>query len=357
MSKKLTQPLKGRGSLSNPDNRFEQHRRECVDDGWDNLEQTPQAIHTTLSVDTARKVISYNQSPDVPFDRSINPYRGCEHGCIYCFARPTHAWLGLSPGLDFETQLFYKPDAAQLLREELNKKNYRCAPVVLGINTDAYQPVERKTGLTRQLLEVLLEYRHPVTIVTKSALIERDLDLLGKLAAHDLIQVAVSITTLKRELSTRLEPRTAAPDRRLKTAQMLAESGIPTSVLAAPLIPVLTDSELEDILTAARDAGAGWAGYVLLRLPHELKELFRDWLDEHEPLKAEHVMNRIRDCRGGQEYQAEFGKRMSGEGLFAELMQKRYRLAMKRLDFPGLPELNSELFQQPAETKPQLSLF
>lgn len=357
MSKKLTQAAKGRGALGNPDNRFEQHRRETVDDGWGNLEQTPDPIRTTLSVDSARTVISYNQSPDVPFDRSINPYRGCEHGCIYCFARPTHAWLGLSPGLDFESRLFYKPDSPQLLRNELNKKCYRCAPIALGINTDAYQPVERKTGLTRQLLEVLLEYRHPVTIVTKSALIERDLDLLGEMAAQALIQVAVSITTLERSLSTRLEPRAAAPERRLQIVARLTEAGIPTSVLVAPLIPVLTDSELETILAAAREAGAGWAGYVLLRLPHELKELFRDWLDEHEPLKAEHIMNRIRDCRGGQEYQAEFGKRMRGAGVFAELIKKRYRLAMKKLDFPGLPELNTDSFRQPAETKPQMSLF
>lgn len=357
MNKKLTQPLKGRGAASNPDNRFEEHARECIDDGWDNLEQPATPIRTTLEVDSAKTVISYNQSPDVPFDRSINPYRGCEHGCVYCFARPTHAWLGLSPGLDFESRLFYKPDAAQRLRRELSKKNYRCAPIALGINTDAYQPVERRIGLTRQLLEVLLEFRHPLTIVTKSALIERDLDLLAELAEHELVQVAVSITTLERDLSTRLEPRAAAPERRLQTVARLSQAGIPTSVMVAPLIPVLTDSELEAILAAARDNGAGWASYVLLRLPHEVKDLFKEWLAEHQPLKAEHIMNRIRDCRGGREYQAEFGSRMRGEGVFAELLKKRYRLAMKRLDFPGLPELNCGLFRPPAETKPQLSLF
>ncbi|ALP54486.1 DNA repair photolyase [Candidatus Tenderia electrophaga] len=357
MSKTLTEAAKGRGALGNPDNRFEHHSRESVDDGWDNLEQPPERIRTTLTVDSAKTVISYNRSPDVPFDRSINPYRGCEHGCVYCFARPTHAWLGLSPGLDFESRLFYKPDAAALLRTELNKKNYRCAPIALGINTDAYQPVERKLGLTRELLKVLLEYRHPVTLVTKSALVERDLDLLTELADHGLIQVALSITTLERSLSTRLEPRAAAPERRLQTVAKLSAAGIPTSVMVAPLIPVLTDHELEDILSAARQAGAGWAGYVLLRLPHEVKELFKGWLSEHAPLKAEHIMKRIRDCRGGQEYQAEFGTRMRGEGVFAELLKKRYRLAMKRLAFAGLPELNTTAFRQAADVKPQLSLF
>ncbi len=357
MSKKLNQPLKGRGALSNPDNRFEEISRELIDDGWDNLEQTSEAIRTSLTVDSAKSVISYNQSPDVPFDRSINPYRGCEHGCVYCFARPTHAWLGLSPGLDFETKLFYKPDAAELLKKEINKKNYRCAPIAVGINTDAYQPVERKLGITRQILEVLSEHRHPLSIVTKSAMIERDIDILAEMAKHDLVQIAISITTLDHDLARTLEPRASAPQRRLQTVARLSDAGIPVAVLAAPLIPVLTDSELEKILSAARQAGADWADYVLLRLPHELKELFQDWLNQHQPLKAEHIKSRIRDCRGGRDYQAQFGKRMRGEGIFAELLKKRYQLAMKQLDFPGVSELNMDLFKQSTPAKAQLDLF
>jgi DNA repair photolyase len=355
MSKDLTQPLKGRGALGNPDNRFETISRELLDDGWDNLEQPPEPIRTTLTVDSAKTVISYNKSPDIPFDRSINPYRGCEHGCIYCFARPTHAWLGLSPGLDFESRLFYKPDAAELLNKEINKKNYRCQPIAVGINTDAYQPVERKLGITRQILEVLAEHRHPFSIVTKSALIERDIDILADMAQDNLVQIAVSITTLDHSLARKLEPRATAPMRRLETVARLADAGIPVAVMAAPLIPVLTDSELETILSAAREAGAGWAGYVMLRLPHELTELFTAWLEQHAPLKAEHVMNRIRDCRDGKNYDATFGKRMTGDGVFAELMQKRYRLAIKQLGFPGGSELDTSLFKQAA--KPQLDLF
>lgn len=355
MSKDLTQPLKGRGALGNPDNRFETTCREGLDDGWDNLEPPPEPIRTTLSIDTAKTVIGYNQSPDVPFDRSINPYRGCEHGCIYCFARPTHAWLGLSPGLDFESKLFYKPDAAELLRTEINKKNYRCRPITVGINTDAYQPVERKLGITRQILEVLAEHGHPFSIVTKSALIERDIDLLTAMARDGLVQTAVSITTFDNSLARTLEPRASAPQRRLETVARLSDAGIPVMVLAAPLIPVLTDGELESILSAARKAGACAAGYVLLRLPHELTGLFTAWLEAHVPLKAGHVLNRIRDCRGGKHYDATFGKRMTGEGVFAELISKRYHLAMRKLGFPGVSELDTSLFRQTARM--QLELF
>jgi DNA repair photolyase len=357
MSKELFQPMRGRGALGNPDNRFESIQREALDDGWGNLDEPLEPLRTTLTVDTAKTVINYNQSPDIPLDRSINPYRGCEHGCVYCFARPTHAYLGLSPGLDFETRLFYKPDAATLLRAELGKKNYQCQPIALGINTDAYQPVERQLGLTRQILEVLNETRHPVTIVTKSALIERDIDLLAAMAQQNLVSVALSITTLNRDLSRRLEPRAAAPQRRLETVKRLSDAGIPVAVLVAPLIPVLNDSELETIMEQARNAGAGWAGYVLLRLPHELKELFQQWLHEHEPLKADHVMNRIRDCRGGKEYQSEFGSRMSGEGIFADLLRQRYQRALKRLDFKGTPELETHHFIKPRQGQPQLELF
>ena len=347
---------KGRGALSNQTGRFETLIREDFDDGWDDPDKYPATIPTQLFVDTAKTVITYNQSPDVPFDRSINPYRGCEHGCVYCFARPSHAYLGLSPGLDFETKLFYKPDAPELLKVELSAKNYRTAPIALGINTDAYQPVERQLRLTRRLLEVLNETHHPVSIVTKSSLIERDLDLLTSLARDNLIHVCLSITTLNPDLARRLEPRAAAPKRRLQTLATLADAGIPVSVLVAPLIPMLNDSELEKILQLSRDSGAVDAGYVLLRLTHELKDLFAEWLQTHEPLKAEHVMNRIYDSRGGKAYDSTFGVRMRGTGQYADLLAQRFHLAMKKLAFPGSPILNTSLFR----SKPisgQMDLF
>ena len=350
-----THLYKGRGASLSPDNRYSKLQHEAFDDGWQRDEPlTP--VRTRLSVDSSRKIITYNQSPDVPFDRSINPYRGCEHGCVYCFARPTHAWLDLSPGLDFETRLFHKPDAPELLKKELAGKNYRCAPISLGINTDAYQPVERKLGLTRSILEVLLEHRHPVSIVTKSALIERDVDLLGEAARQQLASVAVSITTLDRDLSRRMEPRAAAPQRRLETVARLTDAGIPVTVLIAPLIPVLNESELETLLEAARRHGAVAASYVLLRLPHELDEMFIDWLEKHEPLKASHIMNRIHDLRGGKNYDATFGNRMRGTGLFADLIAKRFALAYRRLDFPGSPALRNDLFVPPAPDG-QMPLF
>lgn len=341
------QARKGRGALSNRTGRFESATKEAFDDGWDSLDELPARVPTTLSIDTAKTVITYNQSPDVPFDRSINPYRGCEHGCAYCFARPSHAYLGLSPGLDFETRLFYKPEAAELLREELRVRRYRPAPIALGINTDAYQPVERKIGLTRRILEVLQETRHPVSIVTKSALIERDLDILQEMAADGLAQVAVSITTLKAELARRLEPRAAAPQRRLAAVQRLAAAGIPVSVLVAPLIPMLNDEELEKILSESRKTGAIDAGYVLLRLPHELHDLFSEWLHTHEPLKAERVMRRIFEARGGKAYDSTFGSRMTGSGEYAGLLGQRFKLAYKRLGFTGAPDFNLDLFRPP----------
>ena len=357
MSKRPPSAPRGRGARSNPDNRYAEHSSELVDDGWGGLEQELPPLRTTLTKDTSRTIINYNQSPDVGFDRSINPYRGCEHGCVYCFARPTHAYLGLSPGLDFESQLFYKPDAAALLRRELAAPAYRCAPIALGINTDAYQPVERKLFLTRDVLEVLRECNHPVTLVTKSWLVERDIDLLAEMARKRLVQVMVSITTLRHELARTLEPRAAAPARRLKTIQHLHQAGIPVGVLVAPLIPVLTDSELETILAQAREAGAASAGYVLLRLPHEVKQLFREWLDEHEPTKAEHVMQRIRDSRGGKDYDAEFGKRMRGSGIFADLLAQRFTIAYQRLGFQTPLPLDVDQFRAPRRNKVQLELF
>jgi DNA repair photolyase len=346
----------GRGATLSPDNRYGAIARAEIDDGWGILDAPLEPLFTTLTVDSSRSVISYNTSPDVGFDRSVNPYRGCEHGCVYCFARPTHAYLDLSPGLDFESRLFYKPDAPELLRKELAAPRYQCAPIAVGIITDAYQPVERRLGLTRRILELLLEARHPFSIVTKSALIERDLDLLAESARQNLVGVAVSITTLRRDLARRMEPRAAAPQRRLEVIRALAAAGIPVTVLVAPLIPVLTDTDLEDILGQAREAGARAAGYVLLRLPLELKEIFRDWLAVHEPLKATHVMSRLQDTRGGKDYQSEFGTRMRGNGEYAAMIAQRFRLQAKKLGYDELPELDCAQFRKPA-AGPQMNLF
>jgi len=347
---------RGRGATLSPANRYSATTQEALDDGWGSLDMPLEPLRTTFTLDTSRTVIAYNNSPDVGFDRSINPYRGCEHGCVYCFARPSHAWLGLSPGLDFESRLFYKPDAPELLKHELAARSYRPAPIAVGINTDAYQPGERKLKITRSILELLVECRHPFSIVTKSALIERDLDLLEAAAAHKLVSVAVSITTLERTLARRMEPRAAAPHRRLEVIRRLSAAGVPVSVLVAPLIPVLTDCELENILESAHAAGARAAGYVLLRLPHELKELFAAWLTAHEPRKAAHVMNRIRDMRGGKEYDSRFGTRMRGTGDYADLLAKRFAMAERRLGFGDFPPLDTSQFRPPRIT-PQLELF
>lgn len=348
---------KGRGALTNATGRFEQWSRADVDDGWGRYDEELPALDTTLVRDASRTVISYKDSPDVPFDRSINPYRGCEHGCIYCFARPTHAWLGLSPGLDFETRLFYKPDAAERLRAELAKPSYRCATLALGANTDPYQPVERKKQVTRSLLRVLDATSHPVGVVTKSALVERDVDILAAMAGRGLARVAVSVTTLDRSLARKMEPRATAPERRLETITRLARAGVPVHVLVAPIIPVVNDSEIERILEHARDAGALDAGYVLLRLPLEINDLFQEWLREHFPDRAEHVMNRIRESHAGQAYRSQFGVRMRGTGQYADLIANRFKLAHKRSNFPGMPELDTTQFCPPAVESSQLSLF
>jgi DNA repair photolyase len=332
--------FKGRGAASNAVGRFERMGREQHDDGWGSLEEELPPLRTEVAIDASRSVISYNTSPDLPFDRSINPYRGCEHGCIYCYARPSHAWLGLSPGLDFESRLLAKPDAPALLRKELAKPGYRCKTIALGVNTDAYQPIEREYRITRGILEVLAEFNHPVSLVTKSALVERDIDILAPMAAQGLALVLVTITTLDRKLARTLEPRAAAPERRLETLQKLAEAGIPTGVMTAPVIPALNDSEMENILEIASQSGAHHAGYVLLRLPHELSTLFEDWLRLHYPLKAEHVLSLIRQSRGGKDYDAAFHTRMKGRGIFAELIAKRFRLACQRL---GLNVAQEEL--------------
>jgi DNA repair photolyase len=351
--------VRGRGVTRRPAPRYASTRSEPVDDGWGRDEE-PAPLRTHVTEERPRRVISRNDSPDVPFELSINPYRGCEHGCVYCFARPSHAYMGLSPGLDFETELFAKTGAAGCLRAELARPGHVCRPIALGINTDAYQPVERRLRITRELLEVLYETHHPVTIVTKSALVERDLDLLAPMARAGLAQVAVSLTTLDRELARRMEPRAAAPQRRLETVRTLSEAGVPVSLLVAPLIPVLTDGEMEEILDAGARAGAKAAGYVLLRLPLEVAELFEDWLRTHVPLKADHVLVRIRDSHGGRLYDARFGHRMTGDGPYATLLRQRFRLARRRAGLGHrMPELDMSQFVPPRVPSKdgQLDLF
>ena len=352
------QPFKGRGAASNPAVRFEATTREATHDGWYEDEIVEHLTETVLP-DRARSVITTNDSPDVGFDQSINPYRGCSHGCVYCFARPTHAYLGLSPGLDFETKLFYKADAVKILEGELAKPKYVCKPIALGINTDGYQPLEKRLEVTRGILAVLARCRHPVTIVTKSALILRDLDLLRDLAQDRLVSVMLSITSLTNDIKRTLEPRAASPLARLRVVEQLAQAGIPTGVLVAPVIPAITDHEMEDILAAAKQAGAGSAGYVLLRLPHEVKILFREWLDEHYPDRAKHVMSLINQTRGGKDYDAKFGQRMIGTGAYAELLRTRFELARRKCGFDDAHErhvLRTDLFRPPARDQAQLTL-
>ncbi|HEY6824957.1 MAG TPA: PA0069 family radical SAM protein, partial [Steroidobacteraceae bacterium] len=339
----------GRGALSNPPGRFDKQQLAEVDDGW-YQDEVPESIPTTLEPDRARSVIATNDSPDIPFEQSINPYRGCSHGCVYCYARPSHAYIGLSPGLDFETRLFYKADAAKMLEAQLARPGYLCKSITLGANTDPYQPVERSMKVSRAILEVLRRTRHPVAIITKSALVLRDLDLLTDLARDRLASVAVSVTTLDPELKRVMEPQAASPQARLRTLAALAAAGIPTSVMAAPMIPALNDQELESILEAAAAAGARWAGYVLLRLPYEIKDLFREWLAQHYPDRAAHVMSLIRDMRGGRDYDSSFGTRMRGTGPYAQLLSSRFRLACRRLKLNAEPRepLNTALFRPPA---------
>lgn len=350
---------KGRGALSAPAGRFESVLTEAIDDGWGSLDEPVPAPETTVGVDRARSVIAWNQSPDVPFDRSINPYRGCEHGCIYCFARPSHAWYGLSPGQDFETQLFYKHDAARLLEEEIRSPTYEPAPITLGANTDPYQPIERSYRVTRGLLEVLAEYRHPVSIITKGALVERDLDVLQELARYNAVSVMVSLTSMDAGLKRLLEPRAAAPARRLRTIERLSDAGIPVGTLIAPVIPALTDHELEHLLQAAADAGVRSAGYVLLRLPHEVEPLFTEWLRAHYPDRADRILNHLRDAHGGACYDASFGHRMRGSGAWADLLRRRFQVACRRagIDPSRRIKLSSEDFRRPPRPGDQAELF
>lgn len=352
------QRFKGRGAASNPAVRFESTWREPVRDGWYEDEIVEHLSETVLP-DRARSVITTNNSPDVGFDQSINPYRGCSHGCVYCFARPSHAYLGLSPGLDFETKLFYKADAVKLLEAELAKPKYVCKPIALGINTDGYQPLEKRLEITRGILAVLTRCRHPLTIVTKSALVVRDIDLLADLARDRLVSVMLSITSLTNDIKRTLEPRTASPQARLRVIQQLSQAGISVGVLVAPVIPGITDHEMEDILAAAKEAGAVSASYVLLRLPHEVKILFREWLAEHYPDRAKHVMSLINQTRGGKDYDAKFGQRMVGTGPFAELLRTRFELARRKCGFETARdrhELRTDLFRPPGREQSQLKL-
>ena len=355
----MPKPQPHRGALSNATNRFERLCAEACDDGWhrdDNDDLPP--LRTEVAVDATRSIITRNTSPDIPFDRSINPYRGCEHGCIYCFARPTHAYLGLSPGLDFETRLLAKPDAPSLLERELSSPGYRPATIAIGTNTDPYQPVERTRRIMRGCLEVLAAFNHPVMITTKSALVARDIDILAPMAARNLACVAISVTTLDRDLCRRLEPRAPTPEVRLDTIRRLADAGIPVSVMAAPMIPALTDHELEDILEAAHDHGASGAAAILLRLPGEVADLFREWLDTHAPAKARHVLGLLSQAHGGKVNDARWKTRFTGEGPLAELLAHRLHMACRRLGLNGRPgALDCSQFRRPPRPGDQLALF
>lgn len=352
-------PAKGRGATGNPEGRFARTAREAVHDGWADEDPGPPDPRTTVHEERARTVISRNQSPDVPFDRSVNAYRGCEHGCSYCFARPSHAYLDLSPGLDFETRLFAKTNVAEVLRADLGKPGYACAPIAMGTNTDPYQPIERRYRLTRAIIEVLLDCGHPFTLLTKNALVERDLDLLAPAAARGLVSVALSVTTLDNRLSAKLEPRASAPHRRLQAIRRLAEAGVPTGVMFAPAIPAVNDAEMEAVLAAAREAGATRAGMVLLRLPHEVAPIFRDWLQAHLPERAAHVMSLVNQARGGRDYDPSFGQRQRGTGAWADLLRQRFDLAWRKLGFAGWSRerLGCTQFVPPRPRGPQGELF
>jgi DNA repair photolyase len=347
------QAHKGRGAISNLAGRFETQLIETVDDGWqpyaDDTDIQP-ALKTFITPEQAKTILSHNQSPDIPFSVSLNPYRGCEHGCVYCFARPTHAYLGLSPGLDFETRLYAKTNAPELLRRELAHKNYQPSPIAFGVNTDAYQPCERELNITRRCLEVLHECDHPVGMITKSSLIERDIDLLQAMAQKNLAAAAITITTLDHSISRILEPRAASPTRRLQTIERLAKAGIPTMVSVAPIIPFITEQEIENILKAAAAVGATAAGYTVLRLPWEINPLFQEWLQTHFPERAARVMNRIRDMRGGKDYDANFATRMRGEGLWADMIRQRFSKGLTRYGLDKsrrYGELDCSLFRKP----------
>ena len=361
------QAIKGRGATGWLPGRYAKTVAENADDGWherDREGEPASAPKTEVCEEVARSLIVRNDSPDIPFAQSVNPYRGCEHGCSYCFARPTHAYIDLSPGLDFETRIFAKTNAPDVLRRELGKPGYRVSPIALGVSTDVYQPVERRLQLTRRVIEVLAETRHPFSLITKNALVERDIDLLAPMAALNLVRVYLSITSLDNPLSSKLEPRASAPHSRLRAMRTLHAAGIPVGVMFAPAIPWVNDHMLEDVLQAAREAGADSAGYVLLRLPHEVAPLFRDWLQTHVPDRAAHVMSTIRQSRGGKDYDAAFGRRFRGEGVFADLLARRFALAKKRFGYDSGygrdhrdDGLDCSLFVAPRKPSPQGELF
>jgi len=349
---------RGRGAVSNASGRFESRTRDEFDDGWTSADEAPAPLRTTVTAEKARVIITRNDSPDVGFDRSINPYRGCEHGCIYCYARPAHAYMGLSPGLDFESKIFFKPDAGRLLAQELAKPSYRPGVIHIGGNTDPYQPQERRLRVTRQVLEVLERYHHPFSIITKSALIVRDLDIIGPMGAAGLARAAVSITSVDRTLARQMEPRAATPERRLWAVRQLADANVPTLAMFAPVIPGLNDHELETVLEAAARAGAAGAGYVVLRLPLEIKDLFREWLAANRPDRAARVMSLVRQMRGGKDYDVRWGKRMKGEGPIAELIGQRFKIVRRRFGLDRtLPPLDVSAFRVPAAAGDQLELF
>ncbi|MBC7770317.1 MAG: PA0069 family radical SAM protein [Phycisphaerales bacterium] len=349
-------PLHGRGARTNASGRYERFAREAFDDGWSAGELTP--LETIVTPEFAKTIISTNSSPDISFDQSINPYRGCEHGCIYCYARPNHAYVGLSPGLDFETKLFVKANAAELLEQEFSKPSYRPRTIMMGGVTDIYQPIERGYGVTRALLEVMEKWRHPVALITKSHLVIRDIDILARLAERGLAKAAISVTTLDRRIARVMEPRAAAPHRRIETIRMLADAGVPVTVMVAPVVPAINDREIEGILEECKKAGASAAGYVVLRLPLEIKDLFREWLEQHFPDRATRVMTLVRQMRGGRDYDPEWGKRQKGEGPYAQLIANRFAKALKRLelDKPRL-ELDHTQFRRPLEIGGQTDMF
>ena len=347
---------KGRGAISNAAGRYEVHHSEAVDDGW--YQDDVPTLRTNVSIERPRSVITKNTSPDLSFDRSINPYRGCEHGCVYCFARPSHAWLGLSPGLDFETELIARPGAAEVLERELAKPSYRPKVIAIGTNTDPYQPIEKDYRVMRGVLEVLEAHQHPVAVTTKGTLIERDIDILSRMAQRGLARVGFTVTTLDRDVSRKMEPRVPNPARRLESIRRLTDAGIPVRVMVSPVVPALTDHEMEAILEAAATAGADAASWVMLRLPLEVSPIFREWVEEAFPDRAARIMGRVRDLHGGKDYVSDWGRRMRGEGPFAELMAHRFKLACKRFGLTeNAPNLRADLFAVPPKAGDQLSLF
>lgn len=351
-------PIKGRGSASAPEGRYIVTRHEAEDDGWFVDGEPAAAPRTTVTEERARSIVSRNDSPDISFSQSINPYRGCEHGCSYCFARPSHSFLELSPGLDFETKLFAKTNAAELLREELGKKSYVCSPITIGVNTDCYQPIERHYEITRRCIEVMVDCGHPFSIITKNALVERDLDLIAPHAAKGLCSVHFSVTSLDNRLSARMEPRACAPHRRIEAIRRVSQAGVPVGVMFAPVIPMLNDPDMEAVLEAAREAGATCAGYVLLRLPHELLDIFPEWLQTHYPQRAAHILSLMKQLHGGKAYDSRFGTRQTGQGVFADLIKRRFKLAHQRLGFGAhRAALDTRQFVPPRPASPQGSLF